>query len=297
MVQTVTKWIRVSKRRPCPICGKPDWCMYAGPADAPAAVICQRVESQRRCGEAGHLHILRDTGPTWSPSVRRIELSARRQCESSIDFGKLANDFRAAVVPGALDKLAQSLGVSTQSLHRLGVGWAAQHNAWAFPMQTAAGAVVGIRLRRPDGRKLSIRGGHEGLFIPDNIGGGQLYITEGASDCAALLDLGFSAVGRPSCSGGVKLLVDLVQRLRPAQVAIVADADKPGQDGADRLASVLAAYCVDVRIITPPAGVKDVREWKRSGATAVDIQRAVDAAPVRKLAVAVRIKKGYQHGK
>ena len=31
--------------------------------------------------------------------------------------------------------------------------------------------------------------------------------------------------------------------------------------------------------------MKDAREWKRSGATAADVQAAIDAAPVRKLAV------------
>ena len=33
-------WQRVSKRRPCPVCERPDWCMYAGPDDSPTAVIC-----------------------------------------------------------------------------------------------------------------------------------------------------------------------------------------------------------------------------------------------------------------
>ena len=55
-------WKRVSKRRPCPICQRPDWCLYDGPENDPTAVICARVESYKCCGEAGWLHRLHDDG-------------------------------------------------------------------------------------------------------------------------------------------------------------------------------------------------------------------------------------------
>ena len=108
-----------------------------------------------------------------------------------------------------------ALGVSVESLRRLGVGWSAKHRAWAFPMSNAAGDVLGIRLRLPGGKKLSVKGGKEGLVHsrrgPLRLPSGRLLllIAEGPTDTAALLDLGFSAVGRPSCTGGVKLLVEL----------------------------------------------------------------------------------------
>ena len=35
-------WQRVRKSRPCPVCGRPDWCLIAGPEDFPTAAICQR---------------------------------------------------------------------------------------------------------------------------------------------------------------------------------------------------------------------------------------------------------------
>jgi DNA primase len=210
------------------------------------------------------------------------------------DVAKLAADYRAAVRPAALDKLAVALGVSAESLWRMRVGWSAKNRAWAFPMSNAAGDVLGIRLRLPSARKLSVKGGKEGLFIPEGIdAGGLLLIAEGPTDTAALLDLGFSAVGRPSCTGGAGLLVELVRKLKPSGVVIVADADMPGQRGAESLAAALVAYCSEVRIITPPAGVKDAREWKRNGATAADVTAAIDAAPVRKLRVSVRRKAGH----
>jgi phage/plasmid primase-like uncharacterized protein len=171
-------------------------------------------------------------------------------------------------------------------------------------MSNTVGDVLGIRLRLADGRKLSVKGGKEGLFLPgphpaplpEGEGTGALLIAEGPTDTAALLDLGFSAVGRPSCTGGVKLLVELVRKLPPSGVVIVADRDAPGQRGAASLAAALVAYCSEVRIITPPASVKDAREWKRSGATAADVQAAIDVAPVRKLRVSVRRKAGARHG-
>ncbi len=208
-------WQRVSKRRPCPVCEKPDWCLYTGEPSNPEAAICTRIESQKRCGESGWLHILRRDGPTWSPRVRRIELSAARISAADLGFAKLAADFRQAVRPEALGKLAVALGVSSDSLTRLGVGWSAKHRAWTFPMSNAAGDVLGIRLRLSNGKKISVKGGHEGLFIPEGIDAhGLLLIAEGPTDTAALLDLGFSAVGRPSCSGGVWLLTELVQQIK-----------------------------------------------------------------------------------
>jgi len=60
---TATKWIRVTKRNPCPICGKPDWCLVS--PDGKAA-ICARIESDTKAGEAGWLHNL-DTAMPLSP--------------------------------------------------------------------------------------------------------------------------------------------------------------------------------------------------------------------------------------
>ena len=71
----------------------------------------------------------------------------------------------------------------------------------------------------------------------------------------------------------------------------MADGDAPGQRGAGNLAAVLLAYCPAVRIITPPAGAKDARAWKRAGATAADVQAVIDAAPVRRLAVKTSVRK------
>jgi len=150
--------------------------------------------------------------------------------------------------------------------------------------------VRGIRLRHLDGRKLSVRGGREGLFVPRDLATSErLLVCEGATDAAALLDLGLTAIGRPSCTGGVGLIVDVVRRRREREVVVLADADEPGRRGAANLAAVLTAFAPSVRIIEPPSGAKDARAWVRSGATAVDVQRAIDAAEPQRLRVTTTV--------
>jgi hypothetical protein len=191
--------------------------------------------------------------------------------------------------------------VSAESLNRLGVGWAfdggrsdrrlwdagdvirsSGQRIWTFPMLDADGQVIGIRLRTDRGVKYAVAGGREGLFIPSDLPDGEcLLICEGPTDCAALLDFGFAAVGRPSCTGGVRLLSEFVRARRPNEVVVVSDNDAPGRRGAEALACVLRAYAPRVRLIAPPAAFKDARAWKQAGASASDVAAAITAAPLR----------------
>jgi len=210
----------------------------------------------------------------------------------AVDFGELATKAQAATKPEVLERLGADLGLSVDSLERLGACWLPDRPAWGFPMRDAGNRIVGVRLRLPNGRKLAIKGGKEGLFYPGDIEpGGRLLVCEGATDCGALLDLGFQTIGRPSCSGGTRHVVELVRRLKPAELVVVADSDRPGQLGAERLASTLAAYVATVRTIQPPEGIKDARGWKRAGAMRGDVKAAIEAAPVRRLTVTA-IRKG-----
>ena len=251
-------WKRVSKRRPCLVCGKPDWCLFAGPDDAPEAAICARTESARRCGAAGWLHRLKDSVTAWPRWERTIRRAVRMATDArgGLDVATMAERWRLPVDSPHLARLAASLALSPESLYRLRAGWSSDRRCWSLPMSDAGGRIVGIRLRRPDGRKLSVKGGKEGLFVPEGLDpGGWLLVCEGPTDTAALLDLGFPTVGRPSCAGGACHAVELVRRLAVPEVVIVADADAPGQRGAHNLASVLTAYCpVGFSGLTLPAG-------------------------------------------
>jgi hypothetical protein len=280
-MKTRGNWRRVSRSRHCPICERPDWCLIA--ADGSAA-ICQRVESPKKCGEAGWLHRLRDD---WQPTrrvVRHIPLALSGG--SRRDFGALAKQFQQALDLGRLQQLANSLGLTIDSLTSLGIGWSEEHRAWSFPMADPEGNVLGIRLRPLKGKKFAVTGGKEGLFIPSTVdeGDSALLICEGPTDTAALLDMGFrQVVGRPSCAGGVKLLVEMVGKRQPPEVVIASDGDEPGRRGADNLASVLVAHAAAVRVIVPPDGIKDARAWLQAGGSRQDVEQSIAGASVRRL--------------
>jgi len=292
-------WRRVSKRQPCPVCGKPDWCAVA--TDGTAA-LCQRVESSKRIGDGGWLHRLQNSSGQPRQRVRTVRVG--RASTPSADLARLAERCRAAVDAEHLQRLARTLGLSTRSLSRLDIGWVTAPElerlgttcrgtgCWTFPMRDAAGAVLGIRLRAPGGCKYAIAGSCEGLFVPaDWAGDDVLLICEGPTDTAALLDVGFgNVVGRPSCTGGTRLLGELVRLRQPPEAVIVSDADAHGvgQRGADALAARLVAYAPAVRVIQPPEGVKDARSWLQAGGTRRDVQQVIDAAAVRRLRIRTR---------
>lgn len=94
-----------------------------------------------------------------------------------------------------------------------------------------------------------------------------VFIVEGMSDTASILDLGFVAVGRPSNLAGLGMLRELV---RGRDVVIIGENDRPdsrgriaGHDGMVACAEVLQSVCPSVVRILPPEGPKDFREWRR----------------------------------
>jgi len=236
------------------------------------------------CGVHGDLHdiqvLLLSAGGrgTFAPPIR----SGREVIASSP-----ARQFSARIEPADVSPLARQLGVSAESLRRLGVGRLGRY--WAVPMQDAEGRITGVRLR--DGsRKLAVRGSKNGLFVPRNLSDrSPLLIVEGESDCAAALDLGFDAIGRPGCMGYEALVVAWLDDREYSEAWIVADRDsehqlhdgrrvRPGVDGAYRLAEALPVAC---RVIVPP--VKDLRQWVAAGATRAAVESL--ARHVREVAI------------
>lgn len=278
------KMQRVSRRNPCPVCERSRWCGVS--ADG-SICVCMRVSDGaiKQTKNGGWLHRLKERYIPRRVRMREVTLTEPEM--PSVDCARLAAGFAAAVDLGRLGEFANGLCLSTDSLTRLGVGWSNDRTAWAFPMRRGQ-QIVGIRLRSWTGHKWSVTGGREGLFIPHGLTFSEmLLIAEGPTDTAALLDMGFEAVGRPSCSGGVKLLVDLIRSRLVRDTVIVADVDShgAGQRGAESLAVALAPYCPSVRVIAPPGGIKDVRDWRRAGAGHDDIMAVVEATPARRLVV------------
>jgi hypothetical protein len=277
-VTTETTWQRVSREARCLICGKADWCSIA--ADK-TVCVCMRVESGKRTRNGGFLHRLTDEPRPCAP--RRIVFPTRTTLP---DLTALATSYQKAATADRLAALAAELGAAVSSLTAFRVGWAANYPAWSFPLTNpVTGVVTGIRLRPLVGKKFSVTGGKESLFLPDAFTDDEvLLVAEGATDAIAAHVIGFpNAVGRPSCTGGTAHVVALVRLHKPDRVVIVADNDEPGVRGADALASALALHNCDVRVIAPPDGVKDVRAWTAAGATRHDLERLIAAADPRRL--------------
>lgn len=280
------KMERVTRAEPCAVCGKPDWCLRA--ADGSAA-ICARVEQGciRKCGQARYLHILVDghdghdghdrhrCGVRWRHAVT----FSPDQDASGLDFGRLSVQYQSQLTGEGFEALTRSLGLSRGGLLRLRVGW--DGRAYTFPMLDAFGDVTGIRRRFPDGKKASVRGSRNGLFIPTDLSlDGSLLICEGPTDTAAALDLGFDAIGRPNCNSLVEMTVKVVKRRN--ETVVVADLDAVGIAGATRLANAIALHCPCVKIVQPPDGIKDLRQWLNRGLTPQAFQNIVmTLAPIR----------------
>ncbi|MCI0702275.1 MAG: toprim domain-containing protein [Planctomycetia bacterium] len=280
MTPTETKWLRVNRELTCPVCGKSDWCLVA--ADGSAA-ICPRTESQKRCGDAGYLHRLTDTQRRREP--RRVVLPIRT---APPDLTALATQFQHAATMERLTAFAEELRVTVACLNAYGAGWAASYPAWTFPMTNpTTRKVTGIRLRRLDGIKFSVKSGRESLFLPNSLSTDDvMLITEGTTDAIAAHSIGFlNTVGRPSCTGGTAHIVALMRARKPGRVVIVRDNDEPGVRGAEALARVLVLYCRDVRVISPPEANKDVRDWIGTGATREDVEQLISAAAPRRLEI------------
>lgn len=255
-----TGFVRARKSLPCPVCGKPDWCLVA--QDGTAA-ICARIESKRPCGEAGWKHVLTESSspesplPAWS-AARRAELARMREAEqqaqaearASIDFPGLARTFAADLTIQLAQQLADDLGLSAGVLRELNVGIARDYrmrlrpddehpqgrvvsvNAWSFPMRNGVGEIVGLTFRTRTGAKFRhTYTDNNGLFIPEGIGpimgrAGQIFSPEGPTSAAALRCLGLRAVGRPNNRLGALYLADYCRRIRPYRLIIVGDNDR-----------------------------------------------------------------------
>jgi hypothetical protein len=262
---------RVTRREPCEICGKNSWCMVSKDR---AVAICARVESPKRISDAGWLHRITDS--PRRDYVRPVPIRTDTTTDWEAVSRKCEKSLESAV------ELASSLGVPTPALLSMHVGWSEEKRAYTFPMRDSTGKIIGIRTRAKDGKKLTITGGHNGIFIPDPLSeqGDQLLVCEGPTDCAAIYSLGFDVIGRPSNTGGKEFVLGVIKVRRPRRVILVLDRDKPGSDaerltreGAAILASQIKCEC---RMILPPK--KDARDWIKAGATCRDFARAIDNA-------------------
>lgn len=298
-------WVRVTRERPCPICEKPDNCSVSSDG---GAVWCGReANGSIRQNDGGQwLHVLRERewprrddyrpkpSTSWPTSIKP-------ESKPKEDWGRISKEaFGNLSAKAARHTLATRLGVSVESLCRLGVGWIPSQQCWTIPERDAAGNVIGINRRFDDGSKRRCAGSQAGLTF-DPIGWLQsdnesrsVLLVEGGSDTAALLSHGVSAVGRPSNTGGVELLTELLRDVPPDRaIVVMAEHDRkssdslsakvqewhkpdcdgcsacwPGKFGAVTTAKKLAERLGrSIAWAFPPENAKDVRAWLNSRPT------------------------------
>lgn len=222
-----------------------------------------RVESEKPMKNGGWLHQPDDDLPP--PPVRTTP-----EPEIKINAPALWKGWRQKTKAVEIVKFADQLQVDPVAIDVLGVAWAEEHRAWAFPMRYGNNGIAGIRLRNIHGDKWAVKGSKQGLFIPTTALNTDLYIVEGPTDTAAALSLGLMAIGRPSCRGCHDHVNQVIHRIRARRVVIVADNDDPGQQGA---ADLQKALRITSLIWTPPT--KDIRQYLIDGGTREDIQSRI----------------------
>ena len=254
--------VRVGKNNLCPVCQRDTWCLVGT-----RYVVCMRVQSgqpkQLAGGEVGWLHPI---GADYAPPVMERERPA-----PLLNVSETLTEWAAMRWSQSISTLSSELGVTNIALEQLGCVRAPYHETWAFPMRTGDNSVCGIRLRNIEGKKWAERGSHAGLFIPQ---GGQQdtpLIVEGPTDCAAALTIGYYAIGRPSCSGGVDHLKELVKRSRFKRAVIVSDLDDAGLRGAKTLCEHLP---IPTAILVCPA--KDMRAFVNNGGDRIMLDAMID---------------------
>jgi len=270
MSSILDEFERVTGREPCPVCGRRKFCLVRRDG---TSVICTKNESARRWAGAGWWHPLGASpapATAWRRGLRLPELAPE-----VVDLADRL--YLADGAAEARERLAMQLRVPAAALDQLRVGWERERNAWAFPMRDGARRVVGIQRRFGNNHKLTMRGHRSGWFVPAMLPhGGELVLTEGASDLAAAIGIGLSGIGRYSCTLPERARRELEQLMRhyaPERVIVVSDANPEEQRGAEETLRALRGIVRHSSLVLPPPGIKDLRQWTHAGATADDIRK------------------------
>lgn len=276
----------VSRSSPCPACGHTDWCCWF---DDGARLLCERdgtppdgmTEIGRNGAQVTFARI--DDSPRANGSAHTHRRAAKA---ASIDAARLHAEAVDRFTPAHAEALAASLGLTVDAVRALTPGWADAEalqamqasgagwrddypdGAFVFPERDGARRIVGLSLRARDGRKGCPKGLTRGLCVPEGFetNNSAVLVVEGASDVAACVALGINAIGRPSNTGGVEALAELLRDRR--DVIVLGENDNksdgrwPGRDGAVRVAQTLAQrWGRVVRWCLPPSDTKDVRAF------------------------------------
>lgn len=242
-------WPHFTKEKPCPSCNHFDWNCRGGERK----YICMRVQSSHPSKDGGWFHNYSDEIRPYLPPAKPA-FKPCRNIKEIWDGLECSHDEAVS--------FANKLGVSIESLTALQC--ARRGAAWAIPMRDGDNEIIGIHLRCDDGTKRAVVGSRNGLFCPQVEAQELVLLPEGASNVAALVTMGFYAIGRPSCCAGAEQIKVALERLGVRRAMIIGDADeikfggkRPGYAGAMKLKSELG---IKSSIWFPPNPLKDVRQ-------------------------------------
>ena len=282
-------WKKVTKREPCPICKKGDWC---GRSDDGEAVICMRAENDHPTKNGGYLYVWRDgawrspekrlfTGSPYSlpppppkpPRIARNWVPTPKRLTAQEVIAFVLGDMRVGAWEfGVADICGDDGMYECCTATAFGLYESKSHeNCAGILMRDAGGDAVGVRFRNVLTKaKTSLYGGSDGLFFDWKIFSRKvetLYIVEGATDAICLASIGFDVVGRSSCATGTEQIKQLIGILKPRNLVFVSDNDhakeiagkmrEAGRDGAYKLAFAVGK---PFKMISP-LNTKDIRDY------------------------------------
>jgi len=116
---TASKWLRVNRRNPCPVCGKPDWCLLS--QDGKAA-ICARIESDKPAGNkgAGWIHALDNSTPLPPMKPRPDAKQNPKAAPGILDTAYRALLSELSLSEAHCDNLRHSRGLTDAQIVSLG---------------------------------------------------------------------------------------------------------------------------------------------------------------------------------
>ncbi len=245
-----------------------DWCSLHRDGKK---VICPRVRSTVKIKNAGWLHKVQDNG------LKKHKKPHKQRSNACINWEATSKLYEKKLIARHPYDLVRDLGLkSTDTLRQFRVGWDTE--AYTIPCYDGEEYMIGIMRRFPDGKKMYVSRSKNGLFIPQMRScEGNVFITEGFSDGASLVDIGFRALGRANCETGVGYIKRwLYEHKKVAQVTVVADNDTDnvngnvGQRGAKSLSRELYGGRQRIAVLEVPPAFKDIRVWITEGLAKTD---------------------------
>jgi len=209
------------------------------------------------CGAFGEI-----TSQEVDELCKNININVVSVVKSDIDWDTLHLEYwtKEFFEDNKADKLAAKWNVHVFVINELGIGW--DGHAHTIPMYDLD-KIIGIQRQFTNGYKCMVNGSNLGLIVPMTMATGNvLFIPEGASDLACLLDMGYHGIARPNALVGKELVYNWLKRYNPVydKIIIIGDNDDIGKQGAFELQKYIDSEYTRSIVRVPEKG-KDLREW------------------------------------